>query len=416
MAKFSFEAVNSAGKKTRGSLEANSVEEATEKLRSKGIFPTKVTSAGGKGGASKAAAPAGGKPERKKQAMVMGGVDQKQLTMFTRQLATLQDAGLPIVRSLSLLEEQMKPGLLKNALMDVGDDVNSGSTFSDALAKHPKCFDNLYVNMIKAGEAGGVLDTIMSRLADFREKAAKLKKELISAMVYPASVMTIAGAILTGIMILIVPKFQKIFADMEMELPKMTTTLIDLSVIMENYWYLIPVVPFAIFMLIKMIRLSDKGRFATDWIFMKIPVAGEIYEKGAVSRFCRTTGTLISSGVPILDGLTIIRNASTNEVLRWAIGEVHAGIKEGESMAAPMKATKVFDPLLVNMVDVGEETGEVAKMMNKIADGYDNDIENLVGAMMSLIEPMLIVGMGVSVGFIVIALFMPLISMMGNMG
>ncbi len=410
MAKFTFEAMTSAGKKTKGTIEAGSVEEATEKLRGKGIFPTKV-----KGGKSGGAKKNNAAPVKKKQGMIIGGVDQKQLTMFTRQLATLQDAGLPIVRSLTLLEEQMKPGLLKNALMDVSDDVNSGSTFSDALAKHPKCFDNLYVNMVKAGEAGGVLDTIMDRLSDFREKAAKLKKQLVSAMVYPVSVMMIAGTILTGIMIMIVPKFQKIFGDMGMELPSMTTVLIDLSVWMENYWYLIPVIPFSFWLCLKLIRLSQKGRFATDWLFMKIPVAGEIYEKGAVSRFCRTTGTLIASGVPILEGLSIVKNASSNEVVRWAIGEIHSGIKEGESMAAPMKATNVFDPLLVNMVDVGEETGEVAKMMNKIADGYDADIENLVGAMMSLIEPMLIVGMGVSVGYIVIALFMPLISMMGNM-
>lgn len=410
MAKFNFEAMSSAGKKTKGSIEATSVDEATKKLRAKGMFPTKVT--GGKAGKKVAAAAPVGK---KKAKGVVGGVDQKQLTMFTRQLATLQDAGLPIVRSLSLLEDQMKPGLLKNALMDVGDDVNSGSTFSDALAKHPKCFDNLYVNMVKAGEAGGVLDTIMERLADFREKAAKLKNQMISAMVYPVSVMTIAGLILVGIMLVIVPKFQKIFGDMGIELPGPTLLLLDLSRWMENYWYLIPVIPFSIWLVIKGIRSQQKGKFWTDWLFMKLPVAGEIYEKGAVSRFCRTTGTLIASGVPILEGLTIIRNASSNEVIRWAISEVHSGIKEGESMAGPMKATEVFDPLLVNMVDVGEETGEVAKMMNKIADGYDDDIENLVSAMMSLIEPLLIVGMGISVGFIVIALFMPMISMMGSM-
>ena len=406
---FTYEALDSQGQEVRGEIEAVSSDEAIVKIRNKSYFPTNV-----KEKAVKRQRTAGG--GRKKKSFAFGKVKAKQLCTFTRQLSTLQDAGLPIVRSLKILEEQQKPGVLKNQLAEVAEDVEGGSTLSEALGKHPKTFDKLYVNMVRAGEAGGVLDSILERLAGFMEKSQRLKKQVISALIYPAAVITVAGLILAGIMVYIIPKFKEMFSDMRIELPALTQMLITISDWLKNYYYLIPLIPFGLFVSMKVVGANKTGRYIIDKIKLKIPLFGQIISKSTISRFCRTLGTLIASGVPILEALSIVKEASGNAVFENAIGRVHDSIREGENIVGPMAACKIVDAMVLNMIDVGEETGELDKMLLKIADTYDEDVDALVGGLMSLIEPLLIVFLGGAVGFIVVALFMPLIALMQNIG
>ena len=414
MAIFTYRALDSQGNEVRNKIEAANSDEALNKLRRLNLFPTSVKEKMGKRAGPKERSAAGA-PARKKS-LAFGKVKQKHLATFTRQLATLINAGLPIVRSLKILGEQLKPGILKNALMDVSDDVESGTAFSEALAKHPKAFNKLYVNMVRAGEAGGILDQILERLAVFMEKAEHLKKKVKSAMIYPAAVVTVAGGILVLIIGYIVPQFQKMFDDMGTTMPTLTQILMAGGDLVKNYWYMIPIIPFTLFALYRLIVFTKSGRYGLDFVKLKMPVFGVIVNKSSISRFARTLGTLVASGVPILEALNIVKEATGNLVVSTAIGRVHDSIREGESMAAPLGASKVCDPMVVNMIDVGEETGELDKMLLKVADTYDEDVDALVGGMMSLIEPILIVGMGLTVGFIVIALFLPLIDLMKTMG
>ncbi len=409
MPTFVYEALDSQGQEVRGEIEAVSSEEAIVKIRNKSYFPTNV-----KEKAAKRQRAAGG--ARKKKSFAIGRVKARQLCTFTRQLSTLQDAGLPIVRSLKILEEQQKPGVLKNQLAEVAEDVEGGSTLSEALSKHPKTFDRLYVNMVRAGEAGGVLDSILERLAAFMEKSQRLKKQVISALIYPAAVISVAGLILAGIMVWIIPKFKDMFADMRVELPGLTLMLIAISDTIKNYWYLIPLVPFTFFVVTKVIAANKTGRYIIDKIKLKVPLFGQIISKSVISRFCRTLGTLIASGVPILEALNIVKEATGNAVFENAIGRVHDSIREGENIVGPMAQSKIVDAMVLNMIDVGEETGELDRMLLKIADTYDEDVDALVGGLMSLIEPLLIVFLGGAVGFIVVALFMPLIKLMQSIG
>jgi type IV pilus assembly protein PilC len=343
----------------------------------------------------------------------IGGVPRKQLVTFTRQLSTLQDAGLPILRSLQILEQQQKPGLLKAIIGGVADEVEGGGTLSDAMAQYPKAFDKLYVNMINAGEAGGVLDIILSRLADFMEKAAKLKKKVIGAMIYPAVVITIAIGIVSMIMIFVIPKFEQIFKDFKTELPGITKILLSVSRWFANDygWAYVLFAPIGLILIIKLIRISQGGKYAVDLVKLKVPILGSILAKTAIARFTRTLGTLISAGVPILDAINITKETCGNEVYSKALLKVHDAIREGESMADPLRATKVCDAIVVNMVDVGEETGDLDKMLIKVADNYDNDVDVLVGSLISILEPVMVVVLGLIVGFIVVALFAPMISL-----
>jgi len=407
---FTYEALDSQGQEVKNEIEAVSSEEAIIKIRNKGYFPTNVKEKTAK--RQRASGARGGK----KKSLAFGKVKAKQLCTFTRQLSTLQDAGLPIVRSLKILEEQQKPGVLKNQLSEVAEDVEGGSTLSEALGKHPKTFDKLYVNMVRAGEAGGVLDAILERLAGFMEKSQRLKKQVISALIYPAAVISVAGLILAGIMVYIIPKFKEMFADMRIKLPGLTEMLITVSDWLKNYYYLIPLIPFSIFVVIKVVAANKTGRYIVDKIKLKVPLFGQIVSKSTISRFCRTLGTLIASGVPILEALSIVKEATGNAVFENAIGRVHDSIREGENIVGPLAQSNVVDAMVLNMVDVGEETGELDKMLLKIADTYDEDVDALVGGLMSLIEPLLIVGLGGAVGFIVVALFMPLIALMQNIG
>src|SRR5229473_3145809 len=405
MPTYKFEAMDTAGGEVKDAVDAPSEEEAQQKIKQMGYFVTKITEVTtGKKGKGK-------KQKRKKRGQVftIGGVSTKALCTFTRQFSTLQDAGLPVLRSLKILEHQMKPGVLKNSLIDVVDDVESGSTLSEAFGKHPKCFDRLYVNMVKAGEAGGALEIILQRLADFKEKAQTLKRKIIGAMVYPCVVIMVAVAILTFIMVSIIPKFKKIFDEFGMTLPQMTQILIDVSMWFADYWWVLPLFPISFWLLIKLIRLSRTGRYATDWVRLHIPIIGKILEKTIVARTMRTLGTLVASGVPILEALSIVKETCNNAVFERCYQRVYESIREGETIAEPMRESRLVDDMVVNMIEVGEETGDLDTMLYKIADFYDEEVDTLVKSLISLLEPIMIVFLGFAIGAIVISLFLPLI-------
>ncbi|MFH0777260.1 MAG: type II secretion system F family protein [Candidatus Eisenbacteria bacterium] len=411
MTVYTYEAVDSRGRKVKSEIEAVSSQDAINRVHKLGYFPTNVK--------EKTAAVTGGTvrgPGRKNIGFVLGGVSTKQITQFTTQLSILQDAGLPIVRSLKVLEGQMKPCLLKGILAQVTEDVEGGSSLSEAMARHPKAFDKLYVNMIKAGEAGGVLDTILQRLAQFLEKAQALKRKIIGAAIYPVAVMTVAVGIVAGIMVFVIPSFKKVFADLGHTLPAATSILLDLSEMIAAFWYLIPAFPLLCLTVFRMMGRTTGGRLLVDKMKLQLPLFGNIMRKAVISRFARTLGTLISSGVPILEALAVVKNAIGNEVVANAVQDVHDSIREGESIAEPLAATGVFDDIVINMIDVGEETGELDKMLAKIANNYDAEVDVAVGAFMSILEPVMIVGLGATVGFIVIALFLPLIRIVEQVG
>ncbi len=419
MPKFQYEAMNQAGQEIKDEVEAASTEEALVKIRSQGYFPTKIRQKGGKKapakGADGKAAP--GK-KKSKAAGGFGKVPTKKITQFTRQLSTLQDAGLPILRSLRILEQQQKPGLLRVIIRNVADDVEGGATLSEAMARQPKAFDRLYCNMVAAGEAGGVLDVILQRLAEFMEKAQRLKRKVIGAMIYPIVVISFAVMIVSGIMIAVVPKFKEIFKDFGAQLPSMTLLLMAISEWFISGtppgWVCVFISPVVFFLLIKLIKKSQGGRFYVDVAKLKIPIMGNILAKTAVARFTRTLGTLISAGVPILEALIIAKDTCGNEVYSKALGKVHDSIREGESFANPLRAARVCDAIVVNMIDVGEETGDLDKMLMKIADNYDEEVETLVAGLVSLLEPVMVVILGGIVGFIVIALFLPLVTLINS--
>ena len=407
MPTFKYEAMDTSGAEVKDSVDALSDEEAQQKIRQMGYFVTKITEvASGKGKKKKA-----GK-RKKGQVFTLGGVSSKMLCTFTRQFSTLQDAGLPVLRSLRILEGQMRPGVLKNALIDVVDDVESGSTLSEAFAKHPRCFDRLYVNMVKAGEAGGALEVILKRLADFKEKAQSLKRRITGAMVYPVVVIVVAVLILTFIMLYIIPKFEKIFKDFNMTLPDMTKALMATSNWFGEYWYILPLFPLSFWLLIKLIRLSRTGNYAVDRVYLWIPIIGPLIEKTVVARTTRTLGTLVASGVPILEALSIVRETSNNAVFERMYQRVYESIREGDTIAQPLKESRLVDDMVVNMIDVGEETGDLDTMLYKIADVYDEEVNVMVESLIALLEPLMIVVLGVIIGAIVIALFLPLIKLL----
>jgi type IV pilus assembly protein PilC len=415
MATFQYEAMNAAGQEVKAEIDAGTADEAIVKIRSQGYFPTKVKEKAAKkqkggGGATAAAAP---KKKGGGMTISFGGVSTKVITQFTRQLSTLQDAGLPILRSLKILWQQQKPGTLKNVLDGVSNDVESGSTLSEAMSRHPKAFDRLYVNMVQAGETGGVLDVILQRLAEFMEKAQRLKRRVIGAMIYPSVVITFSVLIVTGIMIFVVPKFRDIFKDFHTTLPQLTQFLMDTSsFIADDYgWAMIIGFPFFVFFSMKLIGKSKAGRRIMDTVKLKIPIMGQILSKTSIARFTRTLGTLLSAGVPILDALNITRDTVGNTVFENALQKVHDAIREGESFAGPLRQAKVCDTLVTNMIDVGEETGDLDKMLMKIADNYDEEVDVLIGSLVSLLEPIMVVTLGGIVGTIVVALFLPLVKL-----
>src|SRR5947208_2123670 len=306
----------------------------------------------------------------------------------------------------------MKPSALKNALIDVVEDVESGAALSEALGKHPRAFSRLYVNRVRAGEAGGALEVILQRLADFLEKAASLKRKIIGAMVYPAVVVFVAVSILTFIMVAIIPKFKKIFDEFGLTLPWATLTLIRVSNWMSEFWWTIPLFPMSLYLLIKLIRLSRAGNYALDRATLWIPVVGKLAEKTIVARTMRTLGTLISSGVPILEAINIVKETSNNAVFERMFQRVFESIREGDTIADPLRESRLVDDMVTNMVEVGEETGDLDKMLSKIADFYDEEVDTLVKSLISLLEPLMIVVLGFTIGAIVISLFLPLIKLL----
>jgi len=419
MAMFQFEALNASGQEVKDEVEAPTKEEAVAKVRGLGYFPTKVAEKAGKKKVSRRDR-GPGLAKRKAAGTGLGWVSTKQLTAFTRQLSTLQDAGLPVLRSLRILEQQQKPGMLRNVIKQVGEDVEGGATLSEAMARHPKAFNRLYSNMVAAGEAGGVLDVILQRLADFLEKAQKLRRKVIGAMIYPAVVLTIATGITLAIIIFLVPKFAAIFLDFGVkEMPWMTQVLIDISEWLLRGsppgWVVILLSPIVIILVYRLIRQAHIGRYIVDTIKIKTPIMGQIVSKSGIARFTRTLGTLISAGVPILEALTITRETTGNEVYASMLRKVHDSIREGDSFANPLRASKCVDSIVVNMVDVGEETGELDKMLYKVADNYDDEVDTLVSSLVSMLEPVMVVILGGIVGFIVISLYMPMISLIQTM-
>jgi type IV pilus assembly protein PilC len=420
MPKFRYIAMDGNGAETEGVIDADSQAQAVNAIRGQGLFPTRVSEVGG-GGAKKAKAVARN-ASRTRQPSVLGAlfkkrVKPKRLMVFTRQLATLIEAGLPLLRGLRILLKQEKTKALREALAGMGESVEGGSTFSEALAQYPYTFDNLYVNMVKAGEAGGVLEEVLTRLAEFQEKAEKIKAKVKSAMVYPIVVLVAAMAILVFLMIFIIPKFAEIFEDLlgGKALPPLTQFVIGISDTVAHQWYLILGGGFAFVIVMKVLRGTPQGAAALDAIKLKVPLFGPLFRKGAVARFARTLGTLMGAGVPVLQALTIVRDTSGNSVVANAIQRVHDAVKEGDSMAMPMEACGVFPGMVVSMVDVGEETGALPEMLVRVANNYDEEVDNAVEGMTSIIEPIMIVMLALIIGTIVIAMFVPLISIISNM-
>ena len=464
MPTYLFEAMDAAGQEIRDEIDAQTEDEAQQTIRQMGYFVTKIAV---KKARKSAAGAAGG---HKRRGLAIGGVSTKMLSQFTRQLSILQDAGLPILRSLRILADQNKPGRLKYSLMDTCEEIEGGSTLSEAMAKSPKAFDRLYVNMIKAGEAGGALEVILRRLADFMEKAEALKRKVKGAMAYPVVVVMVAVGILSFIMIKIVPTFQTIFEDFDTALPAPTLMLIAISAWVARFWYLIPIIPIGLFMFVKLLKKFHHGKMGWDLFMLNVPVFGMLVEKNSLARSTRTLGTLVSSGVPILEGLSITKETCGNALFEQMFGKVSEAIREGETIAQPLKEhsrstfhpvalslwvllfagpcvpfcfiptmqavgaglmgaaaacgalwyflrmnRRVVDDLVVNMVDVGEETGELDTMLYKVADTFDSEVAVITDSLTALLEPLLIVFLGGAVGFIVVSLFMPLVSLITNL-
>lgn len=402
MPEFSYEALDKGGKQVKGLIDASSEEVIIEKLRDMGYYPLKVT------------------PNKKKSAaksdltalpilrVYFHRVKTKHVCTFTRQLATLIDAGLPIMRSLTILREQVESVVFKDKIAMMGREIESGSSLSDAMSKHPKIFDRLYVNMVRAGEIGGVLEAVLNRIAEFLEKSQALKGKVKSAMMYPLVVMSLATLIVSGILIFIIPQFQDMFAQLGGKLPAPTQFLVDASYILLHRSYLVVIAIVLIVAFFKWLNKSPSRKYYLDAYKLKMPVFGDLFRKIAIARFAGTLSTLINAGVPILQALDIVRDSSGNEVISRAMSEVYQSVKDGETIHEPLSKCPVFPPLVVHMVAVGEETGAIDQMLTKVSEAYEREVDDTVSALTSIMEPVLIVFLGTIVGGIVIALYLPL--------
>ena len=464
MPTFQFRAMDAQGQEIEDVIEAQTQDEAQATIRSMGYFVTKISvQKADKSGARSA--------NQRRKSFAIGGVGGKKMVTFTRQLSILQDAGLPILRSLKILETQAKPGALKNALIDVCDEIEGGSTLSEAMGKVPKAFDRLYVNMIKAGEAGGSLEVILRRLAEFKERTQSLKNKVIGALIYPIVVVIFTCAILAFIMAFIIPEFIDMFEEFELKLPAQTELLVSITERFLNYWFLIPLIPITMVLFIMLVKKFKSGRMGWHLYLLKLPVIGKLCEKSNLARTTRTLGALVASGVPILESLTITRETSGNAMYEKMFSKVTDAIRDGETIAKPMRRysvpgfhpvacffwmamfgilplslilidtkfwavslmasagigilgglfyllrfkTPVVEELVINMVDVGEETGELDVMLYKVADYYEEEVRTVTDGMMKLIEPLLIIFLGVVVLFIVSSLFLPLVEMISQL-
>jgi len=410
---FQYIALDAQGVEVKDEVEALSEKEAISKIRNMGYFPTKVRT---KGAGKKPAARAFLQPKRRRGAG--GRVKVKYVAQFARQLSTLQDAGLPILRSLRILEEQQRSGTFRRVIGYVADDIEGGSTLSEAMGRCPRTFDRLFVSMVAAGETGGVLDLILSRIADFMEKSQKLKSRVKGAMVYPCVVLSAAFLILMGLMKYVIPQFKAVLEEMvEGKLNKVTTTVLGIS-----HWiayrygvFVILSIPFGVILLIKFVKKFRTGRLVVDTIKLKLPVIGQLSNKISVTRWTRTLGTLIGAGVPILDALNVSRETAGNEVFANMLGNVHNSIRQGDTFAGPLKQSKTVDLIVSSMVAVGEETGDLDKMLLKVADNYDEQVDVLVASLMSLLEPIMILCLGSIVLVIVLAVFLPMIQVISGL-
>ena len=419
MPQFIYTAMDANGKEQKGKITADNEALAIAELKKQNLHPMLVKNAD-----AKAAKKNGAKNQKKKGGFDLNNISLgptvirvKDLTVITRQLAILLSAGLPLIRSLRTLERQAKRPEIKKTLGEIADTVETGSTFAEALSQHPKSFDKLYLNMIRAGEASGAMETILDRLASFMEKAARIKGKVKSAMVYPCVVLSVAGLVTAGLMIFIVPNFKKIFDELlEGEpLPGITQLVLNFSEILKNRWYVPLAAIFGLIVFFKILNKTKSGKYGLDWVKYNMPLFGPIISRTAIARFSRTLGTLMSSGVPVLNALTIVRETSGNDVVANAIQKVYDAVKEGEGIAAPLNASKIFPQMVISMVEVGEETGRLPDMLDKIANTYEEEVDNAVGALTSMIEPLMIVGLAVIVGTIVIALFLPLTKIIEKM-
>ncbi len=425
MPKYSYIALDSSGNESKGTIEAASQNEAIGRVKDMKLFPTKIveTDKEEKGGKKAKAKPVAKKAGGKKGQISINlkipgfgsGVKPKVLTTFTRQLATLVDAGLPLLRGLRVLEKQERNAALKRILAELATSIEGGSTFSEALAQHPKVFNRLFVNMVKAGELGGVLEVVLKRLAEFSEKAQKIKGKVKAALFYPIAVLIVAVGIMVLLMTFVVPKFKDVFGGMGITLPGFTVFVLAVSDIIKNN-ILGTMGAMAVVVVMFLLFIKTKfGRHLWDKVKLIMPPTGQVVTKVSISRFTRTLGTLVSSGVPILQALTIVKETAGNVIIANAVIKVHESVKEGETITAPLEASRVFPPMVISMVDVGEQTGALPEMLLKIADNYDEEVDNAVAAMTSLLEPIMIVFLAVIVGSIVIAMFLPLIAMISNL-
>ncbi len=399
MAIFIWEGKSATGEARKGRIKAKSESDALTLLRRQRIVPTKIS--------------------KKAKGITLFGKKKKKITakdvvVFVRQFATMIDAGLPLVQCLEILQSQQDNPTFKEMLLQIKDDVESGSTFADALRKHPAAFDSLFVNLIAAGEIGGILDTILNRLAEYIEKSEKLKSKVKSAMVYPVSIIVVAIVITTGLLMFVIPIFAKMFADMGGTLPLPTQIVINLSDFIKAYWWAVFGGGYGLIYAFKKYYGSKKGRARCDKFFLKTPVAGPLIRKVAVAKFCSTMATMLSSGVPILDSLTIVSKTAGNVVIENALIETRSAISEGKTIVEPLERTNVFPPMVVQMIAVGEATGALDVMLAKIAEFYEQEVDTAVDGLTALMEPAIMVVLGGLVGGLIIAMYLPIFSMASN--
>ena len=432
MATFQYIAKDSSGAERRGVVEAADRNAAISAVRAQGLLPTALGEVKSQqpspqparkpGKAAAKPAKKGGllnkdiKINIKMPKFLQGKIKTKVLTQFTRQLATLVNAGLPLMRGIEVLKRQMRDSQMLEALNGISENISAGGTFSESLSAYPKIFDRLYVNMVKAGEAGGVLEVVLGRLAEFAEKSERIKNKVKGAMIYPAVVLVAAIGITAFLLVSVIPKFQQVFNDMlgGQELPAVTQYVMQASEFVQHNGMQVFIAIVALVVIKKVIGRTEKGAYFFDALSLKMPVLGTLAQRSAVSKFSRTLGTLLSSGVPILQSLTIVRDTTGNRVISKAIQNVHDSVKEGESMTQPLSQCKVFPPMVTSMVEVGEETGALADMLTRIANTYDDEVDNAVAGMTAAIEPALIIVLALVVGTIVVAMFLPMVKIISS--
>lgn len=410
MPDYKYTAIDRLGAQSTGRIDAAGDEQARQKLMAKGLMVTSLTADGGAGKAPAAAAAAA------KPGFSFGAkVSATDVTIMTRQLATLIVAGLPLLRALELITKQERNPSFKVVLANLAESVSQGNNLSEALMGHPKVFDKLYVNMIRAGEAGGVLDKVLDRLAKFREKAERIQKKVKSAMVYPGVVMSVAIIIVYILMVKVVPSFQKLLDGQKTQMPPLTQFVVGISKLLTEYWWATPIVVFGLYYGLKTWLATEKGKELFDRVIFRLPKIGGFVQVVSVSRFARTFGTLMASGVPILQSITITRDTLDNVVIAKSLERVHDRVRDGEPLSVPLEQSGVFPQMVTSMIQVGEETGQLPEMLNRVADIYDEEVDNAVTALTSIIEPVLIVFLAVVVGAIVLAMFLPLIALITKM-